>query len=429
MQFNNSIRQAWENDDNSEARRDRHRPLRQARNFDRQHAIMISPIRAAKKVRFVLPAASDSPDDKVDRRRSALRADASLPLVVLTPPKLSDDCRGSDIACVRSMRRGGPRIESVVQDEKLITHAYGFGGAGWTLAPGATAAALACMDGAMVGHGEFRHKNVAVVGGGAIGMSVALQLTASPNVRRVTVYAERYSNIAACYAGGLVAPVSLGVNVAEEPWLAALANDSFKAWGDMACAHSNRPVAQRGARFMRAYEAPGRIQGMDVYVNAGLMPPPTPTTVQWGLVGPQHTLYRYDTLFMNVGQLLSEWRNEANMHGVRFRTEAIKSLADLDEPIVFNCTGMGAATLAKDRNMVPVLGHLIALVNQPAFSRAQYICGTHVGGQTYYIPKRDDNTRGVIGGTFMEGEGDPSAFREEFTDVWKRARRFFYGRD
>ena len=42
-----------------------------------------------------------------------------------------------------------------------------------------------------------------------------------------------------------------------------------------------------------------------------------------------------------------------------------QEIAQLPEPVVFNCTGLGSATLFDDRELIPVKGQLVVLVPQP----------------------------------------------------------------
>ncbi|HET6347418.1 MAG TPA: FAD-dependent oxidoreductase [Myxococcota bacterium] len=347
--------------------------------------------------------------------------------VHLSPPSLHNTCRGQEIGCVRPMRVGGPRVEVEALEDQVVFHAYGFGGGGWTLAPGVAALGVAQFEAARGDVPGRRSRDVAVVGAGVIGLSLATALAARPDVDRVTVYSERFCDLASNHAGGLLAPVSLGIAVGEAPWLEAVAIDGYRRWSALARDHAHRPWQRRGARVMDTFEAPGGLE-MDAYVKAGVMRAPEPVRVHFGADGPSYAMARYTTLFMNTGGMMAELRDEAETLGVTFEPERLRSFDALDEPFVFNCAGLGARELARDPAMVPVLGHLIGLQNQPHFVRQQYMTGATVDGTPcYHIPKVEPHLQGVLGGTFLEGVEDPRGVPDSFDGVWNRARTFFYG--
>jgi glycine/D-amino acid oxidase-like deaminating enzyme len=77
----------------------------------------------------------------------------------------------------------------------------------------------------------------------------------------------------------------------------------------------------------------------------------------------------------------------------RFETPA--AVAALPEPVVFNCTGLGAGALFGDREIVPVKGVLVVLLPQPE------VTYNILGGGGYMFPRRDGV---VLGGTFDRGD-------------------------
>lgn len=81
-------------------------------------------------------------------------------------------------------------------------------------------------------------------------------------------------------------------------------------------------------------------------------------------------------------------------------------LLSLDEPLVLNCTGLGARELTDDGELVPIRGQLSVLVPQPAID---YIT---LHGSRYMFPRSDGI---VLGGTFQHGNANlqPDAATEE----------------
>jgi glycine/D-amino acid oxidase-like deaminating enzyme len=94
-----------------------------------------------------------------------------------------------------------------------------------------------------------------------------------------------------------------------------------------------------------------------------------------------------------------------------------RALAALEEPLVFNCTGLGARNLVGDEELTPAKGQLTFLLPQPEID---YI--TLPGNGLYMFPRSDGI---LLGGTFERGnwtlEPDPEAERR----VIEGHRQFF----
>ena len=71
-------------------------------------------------------------------------------------------------------------------------------------------------------------------------------------------------------------------------------------------------------------------------------------------------------------------------------------LLDLEEPVVFNCSGLGARELFGDSELEPRKGQLIVLLPQP---EVDYILVAD-GGMLYMMPRTDGI---LLGGTFETG--------------------------
>jgi glycine/D-amino acid oxidase-like deaminating enzyme len=76
----------------------------------------------------------------------------------------------------------------------------------------------------------------------------------------------------------------------------------------------------------------------------------------------------------------------------------LSQITNLPEPLVINCTGLGAGTLFDDEELVPVKGQLTVLLPQP---EVDYICSP--GGGLYMMPRGDGI---VLGGTWERGVWD-----------------------
>ena len=79
----------------------------------------------------------------------------------------------------------------------------------------------------------------------------------------------------------------------------------------------------------------------------------------------------------------------------RLRFDHVSQLQELAEPIIFNCTGLGAKALFGDPELTPIKGQLTVLLPQP---EVDYVALTE---DLYMFPRTDGI---LLGGTFEVGE-------------------------
>jgi glycine/D-amino acid oxidase-like deaminating enzyme len=72
----------------------------------------------------------------------------------------------------------------------------------------------------------------------------------------------------------------------------------------------------------------------------------------------------------------------------------LNSVLQLKEPVIVNCTGLGAKALFGDEELIPIKGQLSFLVPQPELN---YM---YIGGGGYMFPRRDGV---LLGGTHERG--------------------------
>jgi glycine/D-amino acid oxidase-like deaminating enzyme len=76
----------------------------------------------------------------------------------------------------------------------------------------------------------------------------------------------------------------------------------------------------------------------------------------------------------------------------------IAEIVRVPEPVVVNCTGLGARALFSDEELIPIKGQLTFLLPQPEIN---YIV---LAGDLYMFPRRDGI---VLGGTHVRGDWSP----------------------
>ena len=153
------------------------------------------------------------------------------------------------------------------------------------------------------------------------------------------------------------------------------------------------------------------------------------------------------TYFMNTGCLMNQLSNEVQKLNIAMELKEIRSFDEIDEKVIFNCSGLGAIELNRDSNMIPVRGHLILLNEKAGSEHMDYILygemmqdGTRE--DVYIIPKNISVTpdhpegrtcAGSLGGTFipllkkMTPAEETEFDRREFERLLDRNSLFFHG--
>src|SRR3984957_4108162 len=118
----------------------------------------------------------------------------------LTPIRASTDRITRITVCTRPFRAQRPRLDTEKVGSKLVVHNYGHGGSGWSLSWGSSTIAVRKA----MATGE---KDIAVIGGGALGLTSALLLQRAG--ARVTIYAKELPpDVRSSLASGLWTPDS-----------------------------------------------------------------------------------------------------------------------------------------------------------------------------------------------------------------------------
>jgi glycine/D-amino acid oxidase-like deaminating enzyme len=276
--------------------------------------------------------------------------------------------------CSRPFRAAGPRLELERIGQQDIVHSYGHGGSGWSLSWGSGDVVTRLA----LGTGE---KHIGVVGCGAIGLTVALQLQRAG--AQVTIYArELPPDVLSSYATGVWSPSSrIGM-------VDSLTPAFMQQWQSMTRLSWNRyqhmlglagaPVefidnyslsdtpASRPAHVTRADGKPSFAElDRELVPEIGVRPvevdpATTPFAVQF--------VRRSSSLMFNLPaysrMLLADFR-AAGGRIVIDELHTPSDFARLQHRTIVNATGIGARDLLGDKSVVPVRGQLAHLIPQP----------------------------------------------------------------
>jgi glycine/D-amino acid oxidase-like deaminating enzyme len=293
---------------------------------------------------------------------------------------------------LRPFRPSGFVVRAEKLGEKTVIHNYGHGGSGITLSWGSAALAA---DLAL----PLETRQCVVIGCGVIGLSTArlLQLRGYA----VTIYTQAMPPLTTTnVAGGLWEPVSLYDEPRVTPQFrtqfASAARFAFRYFQSLAGADyavSWLPLYSLSTHA--AHQAPSSDNpASDV---ESLYPEPRQLTAAENPFSVAFAFRRYSMLIEPAPYLTALLR-DFHLAGGRVVLRSFQNprdLAALPEPLLFNCTGLGAKALFNDEELTPIRGQIVDLLPQPEVA---YM--TLGPGNTYMFPRRDGI---VLGGTFDRG--------------------------
>ena len=344
------------------------------------------------------------------------------------PVKVSRDRIIREVVGLRPYRSEGFVVEAERVGEKLLVHNYGHGGAGITLSWGTASLAVdlarnfswARASRAQRGS-RAAQRRFAVLGCGVNGLSTArlLQRSFQDGPGTVTIYArdlppDTTSNI----AGGFWSPTS----VYDQEAVSAKFLEQFRR----ACRISNRAFqllagTEYGVRWIDTFE---------LYCNEGS---PARELPGGNDLYPEQKIHRdaehyfgvscvreYSTMLIEPSIYLNALLRDFYIAGGKLVVKEFRSREEimrLGEPVIFNCTGLGARALFGDQKLGPVRGQLEVLLPQPEVDYC-YL------GDGYMFPRRDGI---ILGGTFDHDDWLLAPRPEQATEILDAHARVMKG--
>jgi len=340
------------------------------------------------------------------RPPTTLRGVDGAPLV---PVRINADDIIRTVTGLRPFRPSGFVVRTENIDDKLIVHNYGHGGGGWTLSWGTAHQAADLAQ-------QADSRTAAVLGSGIIGLTTARLL--QDRGWTVTIYARELppqttSNI----AGASWSPASVYDEAAATPAFL----DQFGAALRHAYRYFQNQVGGRyGVYWTSKYQLSDRPFADDsmLFRNADVFPRLRRLAPHEHPFPAPYAVHR-DVMFMEPPRYLDAIMTDFRLAGGRVLIRDLRTqqqLAALPEPVLFNCTGLGARDLFGDTELTPVKGQLTVLRPQADIDYCV------VYPEIYMFPRRDGI---LLGGTQERGEWSLAPDPEATARLFEKHRRFF----
>jgi D-amino-acid oxidase len=361
----------------------------------------------------MLAAAAGAAAGCASRRSGVAPPNPYLPMRMVN---VAEDRVIRGIVGLRPFRPSGFVVRAAKLDEKTVVHNYGHGGAGITLSWGTSQ--LAMEEAAATGA-----RQCAVLGCGVVGLSTAR--LAQLRGMAVTIYAKAMppdttSNV----AGGLWEPVSLYDGPSVTPGFrrqfAEASRIAFRRYQSMA-------GDLYGVRWMPLYslsldhdhEPPSADD------PASEVEPlyPESRNLKRGEHGfnvphvhRRMTMLIEPAIYLNA--LIRDFLTAGGKIVIR-EFASLREVAALAEPLIFNCTGLGAGALFGDAEIMPIRGQLVFLLPQPEVNYCT------IGPTGIYMFPRHDGI--LLGGSFERGNASLTPDPATATRILRNSRTIFGG--
>jgi len=322
---------------------------------------------------------------------------------------------------LRPFRPSGFVVKTEPLGDKIVIHNYGHGGGGLTLSWGTSH--LAVDEALKTGRRQF-----AVLGSGANGLATARLL--QRHGFDVAIYARELP-LSQILTSPTTATMPLTSNIAGGQWSPATVFlrgqttpqflDQFRQALLLSFRYYQDLVGDRyGVRWLENYQMsdnPPNPGGSSSEVEAllpqvkDLRPDEHPFPFKY--------VHRFTTLQIEPPVYLAALMDDFLRAGGKVVVREFASTSDvltLPEPVVMNCTGLGAGKLFNDSQLIPIKGQLIFLLPQP---EVDYVT---LAGDLYMFPRKDGI---LLGGTHEQGVATLEPNMEEWKRVMDGHHKFF----
>ncbi|MGH9763347.1 MAG: FAD-dependent oxidoreductase [Blastocatellia bacterium] len=311
---------------------------------------------------------------------------------------------------LRPFRPSGFLVRANHIGGKTIIHNYGHGGCGVTLSWGTGQLAV---DLAL----KTQFRQAAVLGCGAVGLATARLL--QDHGFQVTLYAKDLpphttSNI----AGAMWEPVTLSDHDRRTPEFVT----QFAQASRIANRYFQTLVGERyGIKWVPIFYVGNEPMGASWPSTITPELYPTTTLTEGSHPFPSQFVSRRYTMLIEPSTYLPAVIADFCVRGGKIVVRdfrSIGSLLRLREPLIVNCTGLGAKALFHDDELTPIKGQLTVLVPQPGIDYGM----VSTSSELYMFPRRDGI---VLGGSHERDEWSLEPNEAAADRIFKGHQQFF----
>jgi D-amino-acid oxidase len=329
----------------------------------------------------------------------------------LSPPLLQDSSIDEKIACTRPMREGKFNISAESRGGKILIHCYGHGGSGCTTSFGSVRKAIDLYEKQLAAP---PNAPIRVIGAGIIGLTAAIELTLK-GYDVAGIAAKELYDTPSWQNAGYFALVSLQTDLEEKENLYRIGIATFKEYQRIF--EGRHPyIAPSCLRYLPVYCSEGTDAGVEDLEKNGLIPPKETVTIDFGNGVFHKNFKKYMTYFMDTTRIMAQLREKVASLGIAITQRELTSFDEVHEPVVFNCSGLGAKKLNHDDKLIAVRGHLINLNRNAGRDHMDYMiyskfdAGKDNQGYVYSFPKSFQISEkctegkavfGTLGGSFI----------------------------
>ena len=303
---------------------------------------------------------------------------------------------------LRPYRPSGFVLRTSKLDDKTVIQNYGHGGSGMSLSwgTGEIAANMALEQGG---------RSAAVLGCGVVGLTTARQLqrrgfdvtiyamSVPPNTTsnmslaswtptsglveaglRTTAWDEQFRKAATIAYRDLQLLVGRGYGIS---WLEGYSLNRSESGGAAVSVPVRSPLL------------PGTLRTEATVLGPGEHPFPTPYVTRRSSLRIEPSIY--------LDALVRDVRMAGGTIVIR-KFDSLRDIAELEELVVVNCTGLGSRELFGDDEITPVKGQLTHLMPQPEVDYSTFGSAMPTAGGFVHMQPRSDGI--ALGGTSVEGD-------------------------
>jgi glycine/D-amino acid oxidase-like deaminating enzyme len=313
------------------------------------------------------------------------------------------------VAGLRPYRKAGFVVNGQRMGDKTVIHNYGHGGGGITLSWGTS---HLVMEIAL----QTGHKKCAILGCGVMGLTSARLMQDCG--WDVTIYAKDLPpNTTSNIAGGQWSPAS----VYDDASLTPQFQQQFEAAMRLSYLYFQNLVGPKyGVRWISNYQLSDSPRPTDDLVHQYASMYPQLSILEPGEHPfPEKYATHYSTMLIEPAVFLNRLMEDFYRAGGTIKVKQMSGLDEiltLNEPVIINCTGLGARDLFNDEELFPIKGQLSFILPQ---NEVDYISITD---NTYMFPRSDGI---LLGGTFEYHNWDLTPDPAQTLRILNDHRAFF----